>query len=106
MDEARGPVVLLTPQGKISRYFYDLAYAPRDLRLGLVEASANRLGSPVDQVLLYCFHYDPREGKYGPTIMNFVRLGGALTLLSVGLFVAFLWRQEWRKARPGLPRAG
>ena len=57
--------MVLTPTGKISRYFYDIQYSPRDLRLGLVEASANRIGSPVDQILLFCFHYDPAEGRYG-----------------------------------------
>jgi protein SCO1/2 len=99
-------ILVLTPAGKISRYFYDITYSPRDLRLGLVEASANRIGSPVDQVLLFCFHYDPAEGKYGPTIMNFVRLGGALTILAVGTLLAVLWRQERRKARRDLATAG
>ncbi len=87
-------ILVLTPTGRISRYFYDIRYSPRDLRLGLVEASAGRIGSRVDQILLYCFHYDPVEGKYGPTIMTFVRLGGVLTLLAVGLFLAVLWRRE------------
>jgi protein SCO1/2 len=89
----------LTPAGKISRYFYDIRYSPRDLRLGLVEASANRIGSPVDQVLLYCFHYDPVEGKYGPVIMNFVRLGGVLNLLAVGILVAVLRRRGPRATK-------
>jgi protein SCO1/2 len=89
-------VMVLTPAGKLSRYFYDVSYSPRDVRLGLVEASENRIGSPADQVLLYCFHYDPAEGKYGPVIMNFVRLGGVLTMLGIGIFVAVLRRQERR----------
>jgi protein SCO1/2 len=91
-------ILILTPQGKISRYFFDVRYSPRDLRLGLVEASANRIGSPVDQVLLYCFHYDPSVGKYGPAVMNLVRLGGVLILLAIGLLVGTLWRQERRRA--------
>jgi protein SCO1 len=91
-------IMVLTPAGKISRYFYDIRYSPRDLRLGLVEASENRIGSPADQVLLFCFHYDPAEGKYGPVIMNFVRLGGVLTLLAVGTFLAVMWRRERRLA--------
>jgi protein SCO1/2 len=99
-------ILVLTPAGKISRYFYDIRYSPRDLRLGLVEASAGRIGSPVDQILLYCFHYDPIEGKYGPTIMSFVRLGGVLTLLAVGLFMAALWRRERREARRRVPTVG
>jgi protein SCO1/2 len=92
-------IMVLTPAGKISKYFYDIKYSPGDLRLGLVEASENRIGSPVDQVLLYCFHYDPIEGKYGPAVMNFVRLGGVLTLLVLGWFCFVLWRHEWRRAR-------
>jgi protein SCO1/2 len=92
-------IMMLTPQGKISRYFYDISYSPRDLRLGLVEASANRIGSPVDQALLFCFHYDPEDGKYGPAVMNFVRLGGVLTVLGLGTFIAVMLRQERRRAR-------
>ena len=75
--------MLLTPGGKISRYFYDVNYRPRDLRLGLVEASAGKIGSPVDQVMLYCFHYDPTVGKYGPTMLNLVRVGGVLTMFAL-----------------------
>ncbi len=96
-------IVVLTPTGKLSRYFYDIRYSPRDLRLGLVEASAGRIGSPVDQILLYCFHYDPIEGKYGATIMNFVRLGGVLTILALAVFMAVLWRRERREARRHVP---
>jgi protein SCO1/2 len=92
-------IILLTPSGKISHYFSDIHFSPRDLRLGLVEASANRIGSPADQVLLFCFHYDPLEGRYGPTIINFVRLGGVLTILGVGSLFAVLWRQERRRSR-------
>jgi protein SCO1/2 len=92
-------IMVLTPEGKISRYFYDIHYSPRDLRLGLVEASENKIGSPADQILLYCFHYDPAEGRYGPVVMNFVRLGGVLTLLAIGTLVVVLRRQERRRAR-------
>ena len=92
-------IMVLTPGGKISRYFYDISFPSRDVRLGLVEASENKIGSPVDQVLLFCFHYDPLEGKYGPVVMNFVRLGGVLTVISLGIFMTVLWRQERRKAR-------
>ena len=56
---------MATPQGKLARYFYGIEYAPRDLRLGLIEAAENKIGSPVDQLLLYCYHYDPATGKYG-----------------------------------------
>jgi protein SCO1/2 len=99
-------ILVLTPGGRISRYFYDVKYSPRDLRLGLVEASAGRIGSPVDRVLLYCFHYDPREGRYGPAVMNLVRAGGVLALLGIGLFVGALRRQDRRRARQQQPSGG
>jgi protein SCO1 len=109
-------IMVLTPTGKISRYFYDINYSGRDLRLGLVEASENKIGSPVDQVLLYCFHYDPAEGRYGPTVMNLVRLGGVLTLLVLGAWLGLMWRAELRQRRaspvvqpaalPGAAQAG
>jgi protein SCO1/2 len=92
-------IVVLTPTGKISRYFHDIRFEPRDVRLGLVEASANRIGSASDQVLLYCFHYDPAEGKYGLVVMNLVRLGGILTCLGLGIFGLVLWRWERRPLR-------
>jgi protein SCO1/2 len=83
-------IIVLTPAGRVSRYFFNVKF--RDLRLGLVEASGNRIGSPIDQLLLYCFHYDPAEGKYGLVIMNVVRLLGALTVLAVALLWFVLWR--------------
>ena len=83
-------IMVLTPQGKISRYFYDVKFPPRDLRLGLVEASESKIGSPIDQILLFCFHYDPSEGKYGATIMSLVRVGGVLTMLAVAGLLIFL----------------
>jgi protein SCO1/2 len=90
-------IVVLTPAGRISRYFYDVHYAGRDLRLGLVEASQNRIGTAIDQVMLFCFHYDPTAGRYGTAIMNFVRAGGVLTMLALGLFFALLRRGERRR---------
>ena len=90
-------IVVLTPAGKISRYFYDVHYPGRDLRLGLVEASQNRIGSAIDQVLLFCFHYDPTAGRYGAAVMNFVRAGGVLTVIVLGLFFAVLIRGEKRR---------
>ncbi|MFQ5961388.1 MAG: SCO family protein [Candidatus Methylomirabilales bacterium] len=92
-------IMVLTPQGRVSRYFYGLEYSPRDLRLGLVEASANRIGSPVDQVLLYCYRYDPTTGKYGLIIMNFLRLAGAATVLVLGSFIVAMARWDRRKAQ-------
>jgi protein SCO1 len=91
-------IVVLTPDGTIARYFYGVEFAPRDLRLALVEASAGKLGSPVDQLLLFCFHYDPASGKYGATVMSAVRAGGALTLLGLGTFLVLSWRREARRS--------
>jgi len=89
-------VVVLTPQGKAARYFYGIRYSPRDLRLGLVEASQERIGSPVDQILLFCFHYDATAGKYSAAVRNFVRLGGVLMLLAIGAFMFQSWRRDRR----------
>lgn len=91
-------VMVATPQGKLSRYFYGIEYAPRDMRLGLVEASAGRIGSPVDAILLYCFHYDPVTGKYGLVIMNVMRLAGIATVVLLAGFIVVMLRRE-RKAR-------
>jgi protein SCO1/2 len=87
-------LLVLTPQGRVSRYFYGFEYNPRDLRLGLVEASASRIGSPSDQLLLLCFHYDPSTGKYSKTAMNIVRAGGVATILSLGGFIFLMLRNE------------
>jgi protein SCO1/2 len=89
-------LVVLTLTGKVSRYLYGIKFAPRDVRLGLVEASDNKIGSPVDQVLLFCFHYDPAEGKYGAKVMTFVRAGGVLTLVSLIAMVMYFLRREGR----------
>jgi len=76
-------IMVATPQGKLSRYFYGIEYAPRDLRLGLIESSENKIGSPVDQLLLYCYHYDPSTGKYGAAVMKVMRIAGILTILGI-----------------------
>jgi protein SCO1/2 len=89
-------IMVATPDGRLARYFYGIEYAPRDLRLGLVEASAGRVGTPVDQILLYCFHYDPASGKYGAVVVNMVRLAGLATLAALGLS---LWMMSRRRAR-------
>lgn len=91
-------VVALTPAGRIARYFYGVEYAPRDLRLGLVEAADHQIGSVVDTLLLYCYHYDPETGSYSAVAMNIVRLGAALTVLLLGVFLGFQWRRERRLA--------
>jgi protein SCO1 len=94
-------VVVLTPDGQIARYLFGVEYAPRDLRLSLVEASQGKLGSVVDQLLLLCYHYDPKAGRYGAVAIGAMRAGGALTLLGLGVFVivnARGQRQPRRKA--------
>lgn len=89
-------IIVLTPQGRISRYFYGLDYSPTDLRLSLVEASANKIGSLVDQVLLRCYHYDPITGKYTLAVMNVLRVAGVTTVLILGtVLVVMLRREQW-----------
>jgi protein SCO1/2 len=90
-------VFVATPQGKLSRYFYGIEYAPRDLRLGLIEASANKIGSPVDQLLLYCFHYDPATGKYGAAVMNLVRIAGVVTVIGIVGLLLMLRRRGLKR---------
>jgi protein SCO1/2 len=87
-------LVVLTPAGRVSKYYYGIEYSPRDLRLGLVEASGGNIGSRVDQLLLYCYHYDPATGKYGFAAMAAVRAGGALTVLGMVCFWVVMWRQH------------
>ena len=80
-------VTILTRTGEVSRYLYGIEFAPKDLRLALVEAGQGHVGTAFDQALLYCYHYDPESGKYGFVIMNVVRLGGILTVAALGLFI-------------------
>lgn len=87
-------IMVLTPEGKLSRYFYGIQYPERDLRLGLVEASEGKIGSPVDQVLLFCYHYDPHTGKYGLLISRVIQLSAAVTVLLGGIALGFLFYGE------------
>jgi protein SCO1/2 len=88
--------MVATPEGKLSHYFYGIEYSPKELRLALVEASAGKIGSPVDKLILYCYHYDPTTGKYGPVIMNILRAAGVLTVAGVlGLLLALRRRGRW-----------
>jgi len=98
-------LMILTPQGRFSRYFYGVEYAPRDIRLGLVEASQNKIGNPVDQILLFCYHYDPATGKYGAIAMNMVRFAGGTFVLILGSFLVLAWRRDWRRDRQPLRQA-
>jgi protein SCO1/2 len=98
-------IVLITPDGKISQYYYGVEYSAKDMRLGIVEASHNKIGSLADQVLLYCYHYDPRTGKYGATITNIIRLAGLTTVIILGSAIVLLFRQEKHDHGIGTGRA-
>ena len=92
-------IMIATPDGHLSRYMLGVDYPPRDLRLSLVEASAGKIGSPVDQLLLFCYHYDPLTGKYGVAIMNATRAAGVATVLLIGGMILVLSRRERTHAR-------
>lgn len=92
-------VMLLTPDGRISRYFYGVEYPGRDMRLGLVDASAGKIGSPVDHVLLFCYHYDPTAATYSASILKLVRLGGVLTILCLVGAILIFRRRDVAQAR-------
>ena len=90
-------VMIATPDGKLSRYLYGIDYSPKDLKFGIMESAESRVGNPADQLLLYCFHYDPASGKYGLAILNVVRLGGIATLLGMGAMGLLFWRRNKRR---------
>jgi protein SCO1/2 len=87
-------IMVLTPQGRISRYFYGVDFPPKDLRMGLVEASQGKIGNTVDAVLLFCYHYDPETGKYGAMVANILRLAAGATILILGTMFFILWRLD------------
>lgn len=89
-------IMLLTPEGRVSRYLYGVDYEPKDLKLGLVESSHDQIGSPVDQILLFCYHYDPKTGKYGATVLNLLKGGAILTLLVLAIAMILYWRYDLR----------
>ncbi len=95
-------IMIVTPDGKLSRYFYGIDYAPRDVKLSLVDSSENKVGSVTDQLLLYCYHYDPATGKYGLQILRVLRLAAIATLLGMGAMGIFFWRRSKaaRETRP------
>lgn len=91
-------IVVATPEGKLSRYFFGIEYAPRDVKFALVESSAGKIGNAIDQLLLYCYHYDPATGSYGFVAMGAVRVAGALTVLALVGFVVMSIRRDMRAA--------
>ncbi|MCX7669284.1 MAG: SCO family protein, partial [Anaerolineae bacterium] len=96
-------IVLATPAGRLAQYFYGVEFSPRDLRLALVESSQERIGTLVDQLLLYCFHYDPATGTYSRLALDVVRAGGILTLIALGAFVGLMLRRDARRRRAPQP---
>jgi len=93
-------IVIFTPEGKAARYLYGVEFSPRDMRLALIEAASGTIGNPVDQIMLYCFHYDPLTGKYGVVIMNVLRLAGSATVAVLGTFMFVMFRRDRRKSAP------
>lgn len=94
-------IMVLTPQGKIAQYYYGIDYPPKDLRLGLVDASHEKIGNVVDELLLYCYHYDPEKGKYSATVMRVLRLMGVVTLLCLGMLFLVMMRRGPSHGGPG-----
>ncbi|MGH9681401.1 MAG: SCO family protein [Candidatus Acidiferrales bacterium] len=100
-------IVVLTPDGRIARYFYGVEFLPRDVRLGLVAASGGEIGTITDKALMYCYRYDPESGKYGVVVMNIVRIGCGLTVLALGIFMFVMFRRDRRDGVASLsPTAG
>jgi protein SCO1/2 len=87
-------VMVVTPEGRVSKYFYGIEYAPKDIRLGLIEAAKNKIGTPVDQLMLFCYHWDPSTGKYTATAMNLLRVAGGVTVVFLGGFVIIMLRRD------------
>ena len=91
-------IMLITPDGRISRYFYGVEYPSRDVRLGLVDASAGKIGTPIDHLLLFCFQYNPETARYSATVLKIVRLGGILTIFSIVAGILIFRRRDVRAA--------
>ena len=99
-------IMAATPQGRLARYFYGVEFEPKDLKLGLIEASHDQIGSPVDQLLLFCYHYDPATGKYGTAVISFLRVLAALVLGILGSALFVFWRRDLKAdSLEGLPRS-
>ncbi len=96
-------ILLLTPDGRISRYFFGVAYPPSNVRLGLVDASAGKIGTPVDHLLLFCYQYDPSKARYSATILTVLRMGGVVTLFCMALGFVIFRRREIRSGRDEHP---
>ncbi len=95
-------IQLVTPQGRLAQYYMGVEYSPKDLRLGLIESSNNHIGSPVDNILTYCYHYDPQTNKHSLIIARVVQLGGAMTVILLGGFMWIMFRRDYRQAHDQL----
>ncbi|MDQ6787142.1 MAG: SCO family protein [Acidobacteriota bacterium] len=93
-----GGIEIATPEGKLSRYLYGIDYSPKDIKFSLIDSSENKIGSPTEQLFLYCFHYDPASGKYGLAILRVIRLAGVATLIGIFAMLLFFWRHNKNKA--------
>jgi protein SCO1/2 len=98
-------IQIVTPEGKLAQYYMGVEYSPRDMLLGLNEASANRIGSPVDNILTYCYHYDPQTNTHSLIVARIVQLGGFLTLVLLGGFMFIMFRKDYRQAHPPVKEA-
>jgi protein SCO1 len=92
-------IMVVTPDGRLARYFYGVEFSPRDVRLGLIEAAAGKIGSPIDQLLLFCYHYDPATGKYGLLVMKLLRVAAVVTVLALAGFIIVMLRRD-AQAKP------
>jgi Uncharacterized protein SCO1/SenC/PrrC, involved in biogenesis of respiratory and photosynthetic systems len=92
-----GGIMIATPEGKLSRYFYGIDYAPLDLKFGLMDSAVQKIGNPAERLLLYCYHYDPASGKYGFVILRVMRLASVLTVAALGAMIFIFWRRNKNK---------
>ena len=92
-------IFVITPDGRVARYLYGIEYPPKNLKLALMEASQGEIGSPLDQLIMYCFHYDPASRRYAPVAMNIMRVGGGATALVLGATLGVWWLRESRRRR-------
>ncbi len=90
--------MMLTPEGRLSRYFYGINYQPRDLKFGLIESSEGKIGNPAEQLYLYCFHYDPSTGNYGLAVLRVMRATSVLFIIAIGAMIFAFWRRNRKKS--------
>ena len=92
-------IQIVTPEGKLAQYYMGVEYSPKDLRLGLVEASANKIGTPVDNILTYCYHYDPATNSHSLVVARVIQLGGAIMVFGLGGFMLVMFRRDARESK-------